>query len=260
MAQDRLAVLIDADNAQADLVEPLLAEIAKFGVASVKRIYGDWTLPNLNSWKQRLVEHAIQPMQQFRYTTGKNATDSALNIDAMDLLYTGRFEGFCLVSSDSDFTRLATRLRESGLKVYGFGERKTPRSLIAACDKFTYVEIRQPTLQSKPSRARKPGGSAKSAPAKPAPEPRSAVAAPASAAPPELAALLASAHEVSADEAGWANLGSVGQYISKRQPDFDPRNYGHKRLSDLVKATDGFQVEQRPGADGKSTVFYVRRQ
>lgn len=135
-----LAVLIDADNAQADLIEPLLAEVAKYGVASVKRIYGDWTRPNLNSWKKKLVEHAIQPMQQFGYTTGKNSTDSALIIDAMDLLYTGKFEGFCLVTSDSDFTRLATRLRESGLRVYGFGEKKTPRGFISGCDKFVYVE------------------------------------------------------------------------------------------------------------------------
>lgn len=256
MAQDRLAVLIDADNAQADLIEPLLAEIAKFGVASVKRIYGDWTLPNLNPWKQKLVAHAIQPTQQFRYTTGKNATDSALIIDAMDLLYTGKFDGFCLVSSDSDFTRLATRLRESGLFVYGFGERKTPPSLIAACDKFVYVEI---------LRESGPGVAAAKLPAKTAdgvagPEANPDAASGASKIGKKLISLLNAAQEASADEAGWAHLGAMGQYISKQQPDFDSRNYGQKRLSDLVKATGAFVVEARAGPDGKSTSHYVRRQ
>ena len=216
MDSPRLAVLIDADNARADLIEPLLAEVAKYGVASVKRIYGDWTQPNLGSWKQKLVAHAIQPMQQFGYTTGKNATDSALIIDAMDLLYTGNFDGFCLVSSDSDFTRLATRLRESGKTVYGFGERKTPRSLIAACDKFVYVDILRPE------------------PAKPA-------------------------LEASADDDGWAHLGAIGQYINKQQPDFDARNYGQKRLSDLVAATTGYELQTRKGADGKSGAHYMRK-
>jgi uncharacterized LabA/DUF88 family protein len=140
-APNRLAVLIDADNTQPAIAEALLAEIAKYGVASVKRVYGDWTLPNLKGWKDQLAEHAIQPMQQFRYTTGKNATDSAMIIDAMDLLYTDRFDGFCIVTSDSDFTRLASRLRESGMTVYGFGERKTPASLVSACDKFVYLDV-----------------------------------------------------------------------------------------------------------------------
>ena len=139
--QARLAVLIDADNAQPSLIERLLAEIAKYGLASVKRIYGDWTLPNLRGWKEGLAVHAIQPIQQFRYTVGKNATDSAMIIDAMDLLYTDRFDGFCLISSDSDFTRLASRIREAGLTVYGFGERKTPTAFVSACDKFIYVDV-----------------------------------------------------------------------------------------------------------------------
>jgi len=256
MPQDRLAVLIDADNAQADLIEPLLAEIAKYGVASVRRIYGDWTLPNLNPWKQKLIAHAIQPMQQFRYTTGKNATDSALIIDAMDLLYTEKFDGFCLVSSDSDFTRLATRLRESGLLVYGFGERKTPPSLIAACDKFVYVEIlREPEA---PVAAVKPVSKATEGIA--VTEPKSDAVSGASKIGKKLISLLNAAQEASADEAGWAHLGAMGQYISKQQPDFDSRNYGQKRLSDLVKAVGGFVVEARVGADGKATAYYVRRQ
>jgi len=141
LSQATLAVLIDADNAAASIVDGLLAEVAKYGVASVKRIYGDWTTPQLGSWKSVLLEHSIHPIQQFRYTTGKNATDSSMIIDAMDLLYTGRFDGFCLVSSDSDFTRLASRIREEGLRVYGFGEKKTPTAFVSACDKFIYTEV-----------------------------------------------------------------------------------------------------------------------
>jgi len=256
MENPRLAVLIDADNASADLIEPLLAEVAKYGVASVKRIYGDWTLPNLGPWKQKLVAHAIQPMQQFRYTTGKNATDSALIIDAMDLLYTGNFEGFCLVSSDSDFTRLATRLRESGKRVYGFGERKTPRSLIAACDKFIYVDILRPdaTEAEVEPAAADAAGSTKTPARKPA------AATPKPPKPDkQLKALFNAALDASADDEGWAHLGSIGQYISKQQPDFDARNYGQKRLSDLVKATAGYELQTRKSADGKASAHYMRR-
>lgn len=249
MDNPRLAVLIDADNASAELIEPLLAEVAKFGVATVKRIYGDWTLPNLNPWKQRLVAHAIQPMQQFRYTTGKNATDSALIIDAMDLLYTGNFEGFCLVSSDSDFTRLATRLRESGKRVYGFGEQKTPRSLIAACDKFIYVEILRGESVSADVEEPAEGGKAAG---KPSPARRQRPG-------QKLRALFEAALEAAADDEGWAHLGAIGQIISQQQPDFDPRNHGQKRLSDLVKATPGFELDVRKGADGKATSIYMRR-
>ena len=144
--QDRLAVLIDADNAQPSITEGLLTEIAKYGIASVKRIYGDWTTPSLGGWKSVLLEHSIQPVQQFRYTVGKNATDTAMIIDAMDLLYTKRFDGFCLVSSDSDFTRLASRIREEGLTVYGFGEQKTPKAFVSACDKFIFTEVGYPSL------------------------------------------------------------------------------------------------------------------
>lgn len=254
MESARLAVLIDADNASADLVEPLLAEVAKYGVASVKRIYGDWTQPQLGAWKQKLVAHAIQPMQQFGYTTGKNATDSALIIDAMDLLYTANFDGFCLVSSDSDFTRLATRLRESGMKVYGFGERKTPRSLIAACDKFIYVDIlRTAPADVAPAAKKEPGKGGKPAPQKAAAAPKPS--------PPDrqLQTLFDSALDASADDDGWAHLGAIGQHINKQQPDFDARNYGHKRLSDLVKATAGYELQTRKNEDGKSGSHYMRK-
>lgn len=238
-SQDKLAVLIDADNAQAALIKPLLDEIAKHGVSSVRRVYGDWTLPNLSPWKDTLAEHAIQPIQQFRYTTGKNATDSALIIDAMDLLYTNRFDGFCLVSSDSDFTRLASRIREAGLKVYGFGERKTPQSLVAACTKFTYIEVfREQAAESGSTKAeaeqiKKMDG--------------------------KLHRLLDAAYNAIADENEWVHLGSMGQQLGKIAPDFDVRNYGQKRLSDLVKATKRFELEERKQADGKSASRYVRR-
>jgi hypothetical protein len=250
VSNPRLAVLIDADNASAELIEPLLAEVAKYGVASVKRIYGDWTQPNLGSWKHKLVGHAIQPIQQFGYTTGKNATDSALIIDAMDLLYTGNFQGFCLVSSDSDFTRLATRLRESGQQVYGFGERKTPRSLIAACDKFIYVDI------LRGAEAEPKAGKADQKDSKAAPKP--AASGPAKV-DRKLRGLLDAALEAADDDEGWAHLGVVGQYVNKQQPDFDARNYGHKRLSDLFRAVKGFEVQARKGADGKANVLYVRK-
>ncbi len=278
--QARLAVLIDADNARADAIDPMLKEIAKFGLATVKRIYGDWTQPQLGSWKKKLAEHAIQPVQQFGYTTGKNSTDSALIIDAMDLLYTQRFDGFCLVSSDSDFTKLAVRLRESGLQVYGFGEQKTPRSLIAACDKFIYIENLKPSAkaQKAPAMAAEPAAAA-AAPkpasrkraaksvtpaASPAPQPATTPAAPAAetkhAIDRELVALLEDALEACVDEeTGKAHLGHMGQWISRQKPDFDSRTYGKRRLSDLVKAIDSFAIEEHATADGKSSGIYVSR-
>jgi len=199
----RLAVLIDADNAQSSIVQQLLAEISRYGIATVKRVYGDWTTPNLKGWKESLNAHALQPIQQFSYTTGKNATDSSLIIDAMDLLHSGRVDGFCLVSSDSDFTRLATRIRESGLVVYGFGEKKTPQPFIAACDKFVYTEILR-------------AGDAASAASK-APEPVAAA--------PIKGILLGALVGAMRDD-GWALLSTVGSLISKTNPDFDARNYG----------------------------------
>ena len=219
-----LAVLIDADNAQASIIEGLLTEVAKFGVASVKRIYGDWTLPNLGQWKSVLLEHSIQPIQQFRYTTGKNATDSAMIIDAMDLLYTGNFDGFCIVSSDSDFTRLASRIRESGKSVYGFGEKKTPQPFVAACDRFIYTEIFVTAAEDEASRQKIPPNKLRQ--------------------DAKLINLFRSAIESASNEDGWAHLGVVGSNIIKNAPDFDPRNYGYAKLSDLAVAIGLFEVEK----------------
>jgi uncharacterized LabA/DUF88 family protein len=237
-SQNRLAVLIDADNAQPSITEGLLAEVAKYGVASVKRAYGDWTTSSLSGWKPVLLEHSIQPIQQFRYTVGKNATDTAMVIDAMDLLYTGRFEGFCLVSSDSDFTRLACRIREEGVLVYGFGEKKTPKPFVSACDKFIFTEVlrfqEDAEPASKPKTGRELKGDAK------------------------LVSLLRSALEAASDESGWGNLGTVGNNIVKQAPEFDPRNYGYSKLGALAEATNLFEVDKRPQSDGHSTVIYIR--
>ncbi|MGL4196820.1 MAG: NYN domain-containing protein [Allorhizobium sp.] len=228
-----LALLIDGDNASSKIVAGLLAEIANYGTASVKRIYGDWTKPNLNGWKECLLEHSIQPVQQFAYTTGKNATDGAMIIDAMDLLYTGRFSGFCIVSSDSDFARLAARIREQGVTVYGFGERKTPRPFITACDKFVYFDVLNATGEQKEVEAI---AAPKAAAAKPAPA-KAAL---------DRAALdmLAKAVTASADEDGRANLARVGAHLAKQSPDFDARNYGFPRLSELVEASGIVEVER----------------
>ncbi len=233
----RLAVLIDADNAQAAVIEGILAEVARFGEASVKRIYGDFTSPNSSSWKKVLQKHAIKPVQQFAYTTGKNATDSTLIIDAMDLLYTRRLDGFCLITSDSDFTGLATRIREEGLLVLGFGEQKTPDAFRNACNKFVLTEVlRRPVTETEVA--------SNKADASPVVTPKSSLTAPDSPVFPKefvLAAL-----EQSTDESGWAQLGTFGSYLTKLQPDFDSRVYGFKKLSDLVKAkTDLFVTEER---------------
>lgn len=222
-----LAVLIDADNASPAIVEGLLAEVAKLGVASVKRIYGDWTTPNLGSWKDQLLEHSIQPIQQFRYTVGKNATDSAMIIDAMDLLHEGQLAGFCLVSSDSDFTRLASRIRESGRRVYGFGEQKTPRPFVTSCDRFIYTEIF----------VKKGEGQAA-----PAVVPRTEKELRGDTA---LMNLLRTAIAECSDDAGWANLSPVGQFMIKTANDFDPRNYGFAKLSGLVEAIGLFKLDRR---------------
>jgi uncharacterized LabA/DUF88 family protein len=234
-SQSRLAVLIDADNAQPSITEGLLSEVAKYGVASVKRIYGDWTTSNLNGWKDFLLKYSIQPVQQFRYTVGKNATDSAMIIDAMDLLYTKRFDGFCLVSSDSDFTRLACRIREEGLLVYGFGEEKTPKPFVSACDKFLFTEVLR--LQEdagpavKPKTAKELKGDTK------------------------LVTLLRSALEAASNDSGWAHLGAVGSNIAKQASEFDPRNYGFSKLGELVKATELFEVKIK--GDGPSKAIYI---
>lgn len=259
--QRRLAVLIDADNAQPSVIEGLLAEVAKFGVASVKRIYGDFTSNQQSQWKKALLKHSIQPMQQFAYTTGKNATDSSLIIDAMDLLYTGRFQGFCLVSSDSDFTRLAQRLREGGMTVYGFGERKTPDPFVQACDKFIYTEVLRslPDTESTSSvavPASKPA--LKKSPAEPSAAPeKKASAKPAG--PPALPIdLIRQAIEDASDEQGWAQLSATGSYLNKIRSDFDPRLYGKKKLSDLLRQhPKHFEIEER-GAVGNAKILYVR--
>ncbi|MDX5362622.1 MAG: NYN domain-containing protein [Pseudazoarcus pumilus] len=249
----RLAVLIDADNAQAAVIEGLLAEIARFGEATVKRIYGDFTSPNSAQWKKVLNRHAIKPVQQFAYTTGKNATDSTLIIDAMDLLYTRRFDGFCLVSSDSDFTGLALRIREEGLMVFGFGEKKTPEAFRNACHRFLFTEVLRP-VAAKPAEAsakpaKKTAGktAAKAAPA-PVPTP---VDEPAAQDFPR--AFVLEALDKAGDDSGWAGLGAFGSYLNKLQPDFDSRLYGFRKLSDLVRArTDIFECEERSGT------LYVR--
>ena len=223
----RLAVLIDADNAQPAIAEGLLAEIAKYGIASVKRCYGNWTGPQLGGWKETLLKYSIQPMQQFAYTTGKNATDSAMIIDAMDLLYTARLDGFCIVSSDSDFTRLASRLRESGQTVYGFGERKTPSSFVAACDRFIYTDILVQPDEKDVARS-------DSAPSPASAKPWSIKQLKGDA---ELVKLLRAAVDAASDEAGWAHLGPVGSHIAKQASEFDPRNYGYAKLGELFDAT-----------------------
>ncbi|HUX50034.1 MAG TPA: NYN domain-containing protein [Spirochaetia bacterium] len=237
--QKRLAVLIDADNTQASIIEALLEEVAKYGVSSVRRIYGDWTSPNLKGWKEVLLQFAIQPMQQFAYTKGKNSTDSAMIIDAMDLLYTNKFDGFCVVSSDSDFTRLSARIRESGLTVYGFGEQKTPKAFVAACDKFIYTEILRNTDEKEPEiQAVRNSKDLRS--------------------DTRLVSLLRNAVEDSADENGWAHLGSVGQNLANRAPEFDPRNYGYKKLGELIRVTGLFEVDERAAENSPAKNVYVR--
>jgi len=237
--QKRLAVLIDADNTRPDIIESLLEEIANYGVATVKRIYGDWTSTHLKGWKEVLLEHAIQPIQQFAYTRGKNATDSAMIIDAMDLLYTETMDGFCVVSSDSDFTRLSARIREAGLIVYGFGEQKTPKAFVGACDRFIFTEIlrqedEKAEATKKPMTAREMKSDSR------------------------LVNLLRNATEDSADETGWANLGTVGQNIANKAPEFDPRNYGFKKLGELVTAIDLFHIDERSTVNSAGKQIYIR--
>ncbi|MCP5534418.1 MAG: NYN domain-containing protein [Akkermansiaceae bacterium] len=227
--QHPLAVLIDADNTTPSKIGGLLAEIAKYGVASVKRIYGDWTKPNLGGWKDELLNHSIQPVQQFAYTKGKNATDIAMIIDAMDLLYTQRFRGFCLVTSDSDFTPLAARIREQGLIVYGFGEEKTPAPFRNACDKFVFLHLLEtpddddgaaPPERKSTKELRQDG---------------------------KLIRLVDDAIASSSDDSDWATLSHVGQYMNKQSPEFDPRNYGYGKLSALIDAIGLYETDRSRG-------------
>jgi len=238
MKSEKLAVLIDADNAQPAIVEGLLTEIAKYGTANVKRIYGDWTAPDLKGWKQVLLQYSIQPIQQFGYTKGKNATDSAMIIDAMDLLYTDKFDGFCIVSSDSDFTKLASRIREAGLFVYGFGEKKTPEPFVSACDKFIFTEVLRSKDDYSEKIKRKTSVELKK--------------------DTKLVNLLRNAVEASSDDSGWAHLASVGSNIAKQAPEFDPRNYGYKKLGELASETKLFQIEERIVGDGPSKATYLK--
>jgi hypothetical protein len=264
--QQRLAVLIDADNAQPSVIEGLLAEVAKYGVAGVKRIYGDWTSTKHSQWKVSLLEHSITPIQQFAYTTGKNATDSSMIIDAMDLMYGQRLDGFCLVSSDSDFTRLAQRLREAGMVVYGFGERKTPKPFVVACDKFVYTEVLRkeaPTIPDSLAVTQLSPGSAQAAPAPTAVHGGSGSGQPAtSTAPKPLespVSLISQEIEQGADDSGWAHLGFVGSYLTKVQPDFDPRLYGCRKLSDLLRKHPGeFETSERGAPGSPAKAIYAR--
>lgn len=239
----RFAVLIDADNIPHRLIGGILEEIAKYGVPTFKRIYADWTKPHVAGWKTVLLDHAITPIQQYSYTTGKNSSDSALIIDAMDILYTGRVDGFCVVSSDSDFTRLATRLREAGMKVFGMGEQKTPAAFRAACDKFIYIEIlEQPetdTKQIKLSELRK----------------KEKVI---SKADKTLVSLISSSIKDVADEDGWAFLGELGNLLLKKRPDFDPRNYGFEKLLLLIKSLGQFEIDERDTGRKNVKLVYIR--
>ncbi|PYD68652.1 NYN domain-containing protein [Komagataeibacter swingsii] len=235
-SEKALALLIDGDNASPRIIIGLLEEIASYGVASVKRIYGDWTKPNLNGWKECLLEHAIQPVQQFAYTTGKNATDGAMIIDAMDLLYTGRFAGFCIVSSDSDFARLAARIREQGVTVYGFGERKTPRPFITACDKFVYFDVLNHHAAHDAETHRHHRADRAISRSLPAAQPVQTL-------DKQDLDKLRNAINASSNEDGWANLASVGAHLAKQASDFNARNFGYTRLSDLITDSGIVDVE-----------------
>jgi len=239
----KLAVLIDGDNIPSAYVKEMMEEIAKYGNPTIKRIYGDWTKPILVKWKNLLLENAITPIQQYGYTQGKNATDSAMIIDAMDILYGEKVNGFCIVSSDSDFTRLATRLREAGMKVYGIGEKKTPEPFIVACDKFIYIEILK--KQSKENESTL-------VPDKP--EKKVEV----DKITPKVIRLISSTISDLADDDGWAFLGDVGSLLQKKQPNFDSRNYGFEKLTPLINSIDKFEIDQRDSYKGKFKLIYVR--
>lgn len=244
MADDKLAVLIDADNVPYAHVKEMLEEIAKHGTPTIKRIYADWTKPTVSGWKNVLLENAITPVQQYSYTSGKNSSDSAMIIDAMDILYSEKVNGFCIVSSDSDFTRLATRLREAGMLVMGFGEMKTPQPFISACDKFIYLEILK-TAKSKPETRKSKTAKVKLQ------EPISKV-------DTETIRIITESVNDLADEDGWTFLGSLGHHILKKKPDFDPRNYGFPKLLPLIKDIKKFNIEERN--TGSNNIHHYIRQ
>lgn len=234
-----MAVLIDGDNIPSSNVKEMMEEIAKYGNPTIKRIYGDWTRPGLNKWKNLLLENAITPIQQYGYTTGKNATDSAMIIDAMDILYTDKVNGFCLVSSDSDFTRLATRLREAGMQVIGIGEKKTPNPFIAACDKFIYIEILKQQTEGKADNKESTAPTIDKITEK------------------EINLIRTTINDLSDDD-GWAFLGDVGSLIQKKRPNFDSRNYGFEKLTPLINSTGRFDIEQRETARSRHKLIFVR--
>ena len=240
----RLAVLIDADNIPYRLIGGILEEIAKYGTPTFKRIYADWTKPHVSGWKAVLLDYAISPVQQYSYTTGKNSSDSAMIIDAMDILYTGRVDGFCLVTSDSDFTRLATRLREAGMKVFGMGEQKTPGAFRAACDKFIYIEIlikEEEEVLPKPARQKETK--------------KEKIL---NKTDKNLLNLLTTSINDLADENGWAFLGDLGNLLLKKRPDFDPRNYGFAKLLPLIKSLPGFEIDERDTGRKHVKLVYIR--
>jgi uncharacterized LabA/DUF88 family protein len=234
-----MAVLIDGDNIPSANVEEMMEEIAKYGNPTIKRIYGDWTRPGLNKWKSLLLENAITPIQQYGYTTGKNATDSAMIIDAMDILYSNKVNGFCLVSSDSDFTRLATRLREAGMQVIGIGEKKTPNPFIVACDKFIYIEILKKQSEEKVDNKESNENSFDKITEK------------------EIKLIRSTINDLSDDD-GWAFLGDVGSLLQKKRPNFDSRNYGFEKLTPLIKSTEKFDIEQRETPKSRHKLIYVK--
>jgi uncharacterized LabA/DUF88 family protein len=238
----RLAILIDGDNAQPSLIEKMLSEASKYGTVTIRRTYGDWTTSNMGGWKDTLQTHAIQPIQQFRYTIGKNATDSAMIIDAMDLLYSGTVDAFCLVSSDSDYTRLATRIREKGFFVMGIGQKKTPRAFVSACDVFVYTENLVPQKPPKKQVSRRKDSKESAEPKEPL--------------PPDAASLLIQAFENAVQEDGWAFLGTLGHHLRQLDPGFDARTYGHNQLSALIRAKPKlFEVKDVKGEDGNAAIY-----
>lgn len=245
----KLAVLIDADNVPYANVKEMFEEIAKYGTPTFKRIYADWTKPTVSGWKGVLLENAITPIQQYSYSSGKNASDSALIIDAMDILYTGKVDGFCIVSSDSDFTRLATRLREAGMKVIGIGEKKTLNPFITACDKFIYIEILKPEITAHEETGNKKiSKNAK----KPANEPLSRIN-------PEIIKMFSDSITDLADENGWAFLGDLGNLLLKKKPDFDPRNYGYRKMLPLIKSMNKFEIDERDTGKNNIKHIYIRK-
>ncbi|TYR30806.1 NYN domain-containing protein [Sphingobacterium phlebotomi] len=250
MQDHKLAVLIDADNVPYANVKEMLEEISKNGTPTVKRIYGDWTKPTVSGWKNVLLENAITPVQQYSYTTGKNSSDSALIIDAMDILYSEKVTGFCIVSSDSDFTRLATRLREAGMLVIGIGEKKTPQPFIASCNKFIYLEILKPVEKEETTKI--PVKSVTKQKQKPAQKAIDKV-------DRRTIKMIVDSVDDLADETGWTFLGSLGSFISKKKPEFDPRNYGFNKLYDLVKYIDRFEIDERDSGGYKNVKhIYLR--